>query len=106
MVVVVGVGLHGVGNWAATHWQHATPTLGEPGSHATSSPCLQVFAQMYALYVFMDFSFYWVHRWLHHPSIYKYVCARRAVVTSGAPGGTEALLCTCTCMCVIAYVCA
>jgi sterol desaturase/sphingolipid hydroxylase (fatty acid hydroxylase superfamily) len=31
----------------------------------------QVFGQMTAFYVFMDFSFYWVHRALHHPSIYK-----------------------------------
>ena len=36
-------------------------------------PLTTVFLHMYAFWVFMDFSFYWVHRWLHHPRIYKYI---------------------------------
>ncbi len=28
---------------------------------------------MFGCVLFLDTSFYWSHRWLHHPSIYKYV---------------------------------
>ncbi len=36
-------------------------------------PCYTFFDQTRSFLVFTDYGIYWVHRLLHHPSVYKYV---------------------------------